>query len=158
MLLAVGVQFGQLVKQYVGHRVVVVAWRVMYGTAEGIRAVVQAIGTGTDINTAFIKRLNETFRSRWAGLAHKSRRLAQTVALVEAGIWLVGTVYTFCTVHASLAQTSTQVADLVAARWTVGDLLSYRAPLPAWVPPPRRGRSPKYGSAMPKRPRCRLRR
>lgn len=149
-VLAEGLQLGQVVKSHSGRRLTDVARRVVHGTAEGIRAVLQATGTGRDIHTAYIERLNATFRGRWAGLARKSRRLARTVGLAEAGMWLVGTVYNFCTPHASLdGQTPAVAAGLVPQRWTPGELFTYRVPLPAWVPPKSRGR-PKGSKNRPK--------
>jgi hypothetical protein len=106
--------------------------------------VLAATGTGTDTHTAYIERINATFRAHWAGLGRKSRRLARTVALAEAGMWLVGTVYNFCTPHRSLDDwTPAMAAGLTTTRWTVADLLGYRVPPPAWQPPKRRGRPPK---------------
>jgi hypothetical protein len=152
--LADGLQLGQVVKSHSGRRLTEVVRRVVHGTADGIRAVLQATGTGLDIHTAYIERLNATFRSRWAGLARKSRRLARTVGLAEAGMWLVGTVYNFCTPHTSLdGCTPAVAAGLVADRWTLGDLFSYRIPLPAWVPPTRRGR-PKGSKNRPREVRA----
>jgi hypothetical protein len=53
------------------------------------------------INTAYIERLPATFRSRLAALARRSRAARQGTTL-EAGMWLIGTVYNFCCEHRSL--------------------------------------------------------
>lgn len=141
---AQGLQIGQVIKRYRGRRVVAVMRQVVRGSAEAIRALIVATASGTDINTAYIERLNGSFRSWWAGLARKSRRLAKTVALAEAGMWLVGTVYNFCMIHASLeGRTPAVAAGITESPWTVYQLLCYRVPPPPWQPPKRRGRPPK---------------
>src|SRR5205085_6622460 len=109
------------------------------------------------INTAFIERLNATFRSRLASLARRTRRLARKEATLQAGMFLVGTTYNFCTFHASLShetgegtderrklRTPAMAAGLTDHRWTPLDLFSFC--LPPVVPPlnkKRRGRPPK---------------
>jgi len=46
-------------------------------------------------------------------------------------MWLVGTVYNFCTPHRSLgARTPAQAAGLTDHRWTMHDLLTFPVPLP----------------------------
>ncbi|MHB9130436.1 MAG: hypothetical protein ACYDBB_05005 [Armatimonadota bacterium] len=60
----------------------------------------------------------------------------------------MGTVYNFCTGHASLdGRTPAVAAGLVAERWTLVNLFTYRVPPPAWVPPKRRGRKPPQAPA-----------
>jgi len=89
------------------------------------------------INTAYIERLNATFRERLAPLAR------HTVTLHE-GMVVVGTVYNFCTPHESLADTQKTTPAMAAGItdhcWTIHELLSFHVPLSRWVPPKRRGR------------------
>ena len=66
LVLEPGLLLGQVVKRYVQRRVVSVERRVVLGTAEAIAAVLAATGTGAGINTAYIERLNATFRARCA--------------------------------------------------------------------------------------------
>lgn len=154
--IAPGLQLGQVIKRHSGRRLVEVVRHVIRGTGEGIRAVLQATGTGTDIHTAYIERINATFRDCWAGLTRKSRRLAKTMDWAVAGMWLVGTSYNFCTPHDSLRvavaekgsrrwgeRTPAMAAGLTAHIWTMAALFSFRVPLPPWEPPKRRGRKPK---------------
>jgi transposase-like protein len=154
--IAAGLQLGQVIKRHSGHRLVEVVRKVIRGTAAGIQAVLQATGTGRDIHTAYIERLNATFRNCSAWLTRKSRRPARTVELVIAGMWLVGTPYNFCTPHDSLRvpvaedgprrwqeRTPAMAAGLTTRVWTMAELLSYRIPLPAYEPPKRKGRKPK---------------
>jgi hypothetical protein len=54
------------------------------------------------INTAYIERLQATFRSRLAGLVRRSRAPLRLRETLEAGMWLVGTCYKFCREHESM--------------------------------------------------------
>jgi IS1 family transposase len=45
------------------------------------------------INTAYIERLNATFRERLAPLARRCRALARHTMTLHEGMFLVGTVY-----------------------------------------------------------------
>ena len=74
----------------------------MRGTLDGIEAVLTATATGTVINTAYIERLNATFRAHLAPLTRRGRAIARTEAALTAGMWLVGTAYNFCWPHDSL--------------------------------------------------------
>jgi hypothetical protein len=156
LVLAAGFLLGQVVKQYAQRRVTGVRQRVVQGTAAAIAAVLAATQSGRAINTAYIERLNATFRSRLAPLVRRGRAIARTEALLTAGIWLVGCAYNFCWSHDSLrleapagagcrwqARTPAMAAGLTDHPWTMGELLHYRVPLPAWEAPKRRGRPPK---------------
>jgi len=129
---------------------------VVQGTAEAITAVLVATGGGMGINTAYIERLNATFRSALAALARRGRAIAHTEAVLTAGMWLVGGTYNFCWLHDSLRiaapagacwkwqeRTPALAAGLTDHRWTMLELFRYQVPLPAWVAPKRRGRPPK---------------
>jgi transposase-like protein len=162
LMLPEGLLLGQVVKQYAKRRVVGTMHRVVHGTPEAIAAALAAIGGGTAINTAYIERLNATFRSCLALLVRRGRAVARTEAMLTAGMWLVGCAYNLCWYHDSLRQpgpagaghrwqerTPAMAAGLVDHRRTMGELLSYQVPLPAWVAPRRRGRPPKRGASPP---------
>ena len=151
-----GLLLGQVVKQYAQRRVVSVSHRVVRGTAEAIEAVLAATGGGKGINTAYIERLNATFRSVLVPLVRRGRALAHKEAVLSAGMYLVGCAYNFCWYHESLRlagpqgngrkwqeRTPAMAAGLADHRWSMLELLSYQVPLPAWVAPKRRGRPPK---------------
>ena len=91
------------------------------------------------INTAYIERLNATFRERLAPLARRCRALARQTLTLHEGMFLVGTVYNFCTPHESLnsAQKTTpaMAAGITDHRWTMHELLSLHVPPPRWTPP-----------------------
>ncbi len=156
LVLAQGLLLGQVIKRYAQRRVVSVTQRVVRGTPEAIAAVLAATSTGKGINTAYIERLNATFRASLGPLVRRGRALAHKAATLQAGMFLVGCAYNFCWYHESLRQpapegasrkwqerTPAMAAGLTDHRWTMLELLSYQIPLPAWVAPKRRGRPPK---------------
>jgi hypothetical protein len=162
LVLPDGFLLGQVVKQSAQRRVTGIARRVVQGAPEAITAAIAATRGGTAINTAFIERLNATFRSRLAPLVRRGRAIARTDALLTAGMWLVGGAYNFCWEHDSLRQpapsgagrawqgrTPAMAAGLTDHRGSMAELLHYRVPLPAWVVPKRRGRPPKAAPAPP---------
>jgi hypothetical protein len=60
-------------------------------------------------------------------------------------MYLIGTVYNFCTPHTSLAylesmRTPTMAAGITDHCWTVRELLSLYVPPPRWTPPKQRRR------------------
>jgi transposase-like protein len=156
LVLAAGFQLAQVVKHYTQRRVARVTHRVVQGTTTAIPAVLGATRTGSTINTAYIERLNATFRSRLSCLTRRGRAIAHTQGLVTAGMWLVGGSYNFCTYHQSLREraptgayykweerTPALAAGLTDHRWTLKELLLYQVPPPPWVAPKRRGRPAK---------------
>ncbi len=164
LVLEQGLLLGQVVKRYVQRRVVSVERRVVRGTEAAIAAVLATTGGGSGIHTAYIERLNATFRASLAPLVRRGRAIAHTEAVLTAGMWLVGCAYNFCWLHDSLRvaapagacwkwqeRTPAMAAGLTHHRWTMLELLRYQVPLPAWVAPKRRGRPPKRAGqlAMP---------
>ncbi len=156
LVLPDGFQFAQVVKHSAKRHVIGVTHRVIRGTLDGIEAVLTATATGTIINTAYIERLNATFRAQLAPLTRRGRAIARTEAALTAGMWLVGTAYNFCWPHDSLRllaasgaprkwhqRTPAMAAGLADHPWTIDELLRFQIPLPRWIPPKRRGRPPK---------------
>jgi hypothetical protein len=97
------------------------------------------------INTASIERLHATFRERLAPLARRCRALARHTLTLQHGRYLIGTVYNFCTPHASLAHAGCGTTPAMAAGitdhcWSVREVLSFHVPPPRWTPPTQRGR------------------
>jgi len=100
----------------------------------------QQSGGGTVINSAFIERLNATFRQRVATLGRRSRALARAPQTVTDALFLQGCIYNFCTSHASLAlplylgpnrrhwvqRTPAMAAGLTDHRWRVTELMEFR--------------------------------
>jgi hypothetical protein len=155
LVLPDGFQFAQVVKHSAKRHVVGVTRRVVRGTLDGVEAVLTATATGTVINTAYIERLNATFRAHLAPLTRRGRAITHTEATLTAGMWLVGTAYNFCWPHDSLRllapdhvphkwlrRTPAMAAGLADHCWSLDELLRLQIPLPRWVPPKRRGRPP----------------
>jgi hypothetical protein len=133
--------------------------RVYQGDPTLVQTVIRTSQGGSGgINTAFIERLNATFRQCLACLGRRSRALARSVTTLEHGLFLVGCLYNFCTPHDSLRlplyvgragrrrwvpRTPALTAGLTDHIWSVRELLTFKVPPPPYVPPKRRGRPPK---------------
>jgi hypothetical protein len=76
-----------MVKRYVHRRVVSGERRVVRGPPEAIATVLAATGSGTDINTADIERLNATCRASLVPLVRRGRAIAHTETPVTVGMW-----------------------------------------------------------------------
>ena len=151
-----GLLIAQVIKRYAQRRVMGVVHRVVRGTAEAVAAVLAHTGTGKVIHTAYIERLNATFRSALAPLVRRGRAIAREVRTLSGGMYLVGCAYNFCWYHDSLRRpapadsprkwqerTPAMAAGLTDHRWTMSELLHYQVPPPPWVPPKRRQRRSK---------------
>jgi hypothetical protein len=147
---------GQVIKLYIKRRVSGVRRRIVQGSQAAITAVLDATNTGKAINTAYIERLNATFRGALATLVRRGRAIAHTERVLNASMWLVGCCYNFCWYHASLRErapngapliwderTPAMAAGLTDHQWTMAEMLTYQVPPSPWVPPKRRGRPPK---------------
>lgn len=136
----------QVVKQYARRAVTGSIHRLVQGSVQVFLTLLWSTPGCQVLNTAYIERLNGTFRSRLAVLGRRTRCSARRAATLARGMYLVGTVYNFCCVHSSLTteagrrQTPAMAAGITAHAWTVGELLRYRVPPPHWEPPRRRGR------------------
>jgi len=139
--------------------------RIAGGSAALVEHLIRASQAGGTINTAYIERLNATFRQRLGCLARRTRHLARQTATLSHGMYLVGSVYNFCTHHDSLRvkvhlqvgwrashrwvqRTPAMAAGLTDHRWSIAELLAFKVPPPPFVPPRRRGRPPKLRPAL----------
>lgn len=154
-----GVYIAQVIKQYARRHVVAVKRRIVQGRRTAVLRLIAVTQGDGGINTSYIERLNATFRTRLASLVRRGRTLAKRLSTLEHGMYLVGTVYNFCTDHDSLRlrrkgrpdktghrwhrRTPAMAAGLTDHRWTVHELLAYPVPPPRWTPPVRRGRRSK---------------
>ena len=119
-----------------------------------VEHLIQATQGGGVINTAYIERLNATFRQRLDNLTRHTRRLARHPQTLTAGMYLLGCVYNFCDWHQSLRlrlcvgryafhwvqRTPALAARLTDHRWSLEELMIFKVPLPAWKPQLGRGR------------------
>ena len=154
-----GLLLAQVVKTSAQRRVVALSRRIVRGSPEAVAQVLTTASGGQhQINTAYIERLNATFRACLAPLARRTRALAHREAALSAGMFLVGTAYNFVWWHESLrlrtagpgrrwqVRTPAMAAGLTDHPWTMDELLRYQVPPAPWVAPPppqRRGRPPK---------------
>jgi len=143
----------QVVKQRV-EGVLNVERRIVQGAKEMVTSLIeQTQGRGV-INTAFIERLNATFRQRISPLTRRTRNLAQQADTLTAGMFIVGCFYNFCDYHHSLRlklsvgsfgyrwvqRTPAIAAKLTNHQWTPVELLHFKVPPPCWTMPAQRGR------------------
>jgi hypothetical protein len=141
-----GLSLAQVVKQHARRHLIGVLRRVAVGTEEQVQGMLGQTQGGGVINTAWIERLNGTFRSRITPLVRRGRGLARQEATLHQATYLTGTVYNFCSPHGTLSQrarrpcTPAMAARLTDHCWTTGELLAYPVAPPRWVPPKRRGR------------------
>lgn len=144
----------QVVKQYAGRAVTGTVHRLVQGSVRSFLTLLWSTPQCQVLNTAFIERLNGTFRSRLAILGRRTRCAARRAATVTRGMYLVGSVYNFCSVHASLRldnggrRTPAMAAGITDHVWTVDELLRRRVPPPRWEPPRQRGRRSKALQAL----------
>jgi hypothetical protein len=91
----------QAIKRYARRRVIGVVQRIVRGTETEVGARLRSTQGATTavINTAYIERLQATFRSRLAPLVRRTPAAARQKATLEAGMWLVGTVCTTSAGH-----------------------------------------------------------
>jgi hypothetical protein len=96
-----------------------------------------------------------------ATLIRRGRALARHPETLHGSMYLIGTIYNFCTTHRSLRvaiilpgnrrrwvhRTPAIAAGITDHCWTVLELLSFRIPPPPFVPLKRRGRPPKVASS-----------
>jgi transposase-like protein len=140
-----GIVLGQVIKRKVAGRLVEIERRLVAGSEDALARLLTATQGAGVLNTAYIERLNGTFRHRLAVLARRTRGLARRSEWLRASLYLVGTVYNFCTEHASLTQnagrrrTPAMAAGITDHCWSLGELLWRRIPPPPWRPPKRRG-------------------
>src|SRR5215212_2613015 len=139
------VLIAHVVKRDERRRVVDTERRLVDGTPARVETLRRRSQGDGVINTAYIERLNATFRERLASLTRRGRALARRTLTLHHGMYLTGTVYNFCTPHASLAHagrgtTPAMAAGITDHGWSVRELLSFHVPPPRWTPPKQRGR------------------
>ena len=159
---------GTVIKRTEKKRVVEVTRRMAHGLLSQAEQLLQGSGGGSVLNTAFIERLNGTFRERLASLTRKSRHAARRLRALETGMYLIGCTYNFCVVHHELSKVShvgsactpAMAAGLTDHVWGICELLSYRIAPPPWIEPKATGRPSKRTEPLEtasKRPLVRLR-
>ena len=121
-------QIVQVVKSFGGKTLTPITHRIVHGSKQAVDALItfSQSASGT-INTAFIERLNATFRSRMPSLVRRTRSLARTQDRLLAEMFWSGVVYNFATLHDSLGyKTPAMVAGLSSRLCSVEDLLFFK--------------------------------
>ena len=95
-----------IIKRVEKHHLVEVTRRLTWGNETQANDLLKQSRGGTVWNTAFIERLNGTFRERFAALTRKCRHAAHRLASLETGMYLIGCTYNFCFAHQELSQAS----------------------------------------------------
>lgn len=122
-----GLHIVQVVKQYRKRRVSAVKRRLAQGCQQAAEALVWTSQvTGGVFNTAYIERLNATFRTWMPALTRRSRTPAHNLVQIEAGMFWTGVVYNFCHVHRTLGASPAMAADLTDHLWSVHELLTFK--------------------------------
>lgn len=117
------------------------------GTSALVRRLIVRSQKRGGINTAYIERLNATFRLRLYCLVRSGRALVRRPHTLQAWMWLAGSVYNFCAYHESLRlelpvsprrrfwiqRTPAMAAQLTDHPWSVADLLGFKHPPSGWV-------------------------
>jgi len=136
----------QVVKQRLGGQLSIVR-RIVQGSSQQVAELLQLSQAGGQINTAFIERLNATFRQRLVWLARRSRNWPANLKLAGGHV-IVGCIYNFCTYHDSLRvavelakggrrwlqRTPAIAAGLTDHQWTIDELFNFKVPPPRWNP------------------------
>jgi len=143
----------QVVKQRL-EGVLKVERRIVQGAQEMVESLIKKTQGQGVINTAFIERLNATFRQRISPLTRRTRNLAQQAETLVAGMYIVGCFYNFCDYHHSLRlklsvgsfgdrwvqRTPAIAAKLTDHQWTPAELFNFKVPPSRWAMPKQRGR------------------
>ncbi len=146
-----GLALAQVIKHTTERRHLVgITRRVVCGAAEHVAA---CFGEGV-MTTAWIERLNATFRARLCALVRRGRALARQVPTLHGAVYLTGTVYNFCTPHGTLSlrahqpTTPAMAAGLTDHCWSLDELLRMPIPPPRWQPARHRGRRSKQEQTL----------
>ncbi len=162
---------GTVIKRTAKRRVTEVVRRMSYGQWRKGKKLIKASKGGKKLNTSFIERFNGTIRERFAPLTRKCRYAAAKIETVHTGIYLIGSIYNFCSPHDELSKSQTKggcgfpctpamASGLTDHIWSVKELLTYKVAPPPLPIPKKRGRpctkQPK-STSMPKKPVVRMR-
>ncbi len=142
---------GTVIKRTENKRVVEITRKMAHGLFDQAEQLLQLSGGGSVLNTAFIERLNGTFRERLASLTRKSRHAASRLQTLHTGMYLIGCTYNFCFIHQELSKakhggtacTPAMASGLTDHVWSICELLRYKVVPSPWVEPKRRGRPKK---------------
>jgi transposase-like protein len=149
-MLSASLVIAQGVKSYIKHGKRYVCHGFHYctlalGTFEQLSNLIKITQSTPLLNTAYIERLNATFRQKVSALGRRSRHLMKVPKNLNAWIYLQGATYNFCRPHRSLGKNTSpaMTAGITKHIWSVKELLEYRIPPPLWKPKKRGPRNDK---------------
>jgi hypothetical protein len=117
----------QVVKRYAARQLVAIERRLVHGAQPAAELLVCTTqGEVGCFNTAYIERLNATFRTWLPQATRRSRTPAARRCQLEAALFWMAAVYNFCHRHASLQASPAMAAGLTDALWSIDQLLRYR--------------------------------
>jgi hypothetical protein len=154
-----------VIKRTEKHHVVEVTRTLTFGKEEQANDLLKQSHGGSVWNTAYIERINGTFRERFAVLTRKCRHAARRLEALETGMYLIGCTYNLCFAHHELSSarhfgslcTPAMASGLTDHIWSIGEVLTYKlAPAP-WIEPKRARKKAGMEPLLPKRPRGRPR-
>ena len=145
----------RVIKQVSGKHVTGIIQRIACGRWKQAYLLLKQTQNTLNPHVCYIERINGTFRSRIVALIRRGRSLVRQLATLCHAMYLVGTVYNFCTPHKSLRRvlyladkgfdnhrwipmTPAMAIGITDHVWFVGELLIYQVPLLPWKLP--RGR------------------
>lgn len=121
----------QVIKDRIGNRISEIRKEVVSGSLEAVEKIIAKTKTGNTINTAYIERINSTFRSRMSFSTRKTRYLLRNEKRLENMMYLVGTFYNFCIPHKSLSEKKKKMTPAMKYQitnqiWSSLELLSFK--------------------------------
>ena len=127
---------GQVIKTQKKHRLVSVKHTLLRGDEQGLKQALEQSRGGTQINTAYIERLNGTVRERLASFTRKCRHASQRLEAFQWGMYLIGCTYNLCWPHQELSKkehtgyacTPAMASGLTTHIWSLQELLMYKVP------------------------------
>jgi transposase-like protein len=125
---------GQVIKTQKHYHLESVKQTLLCGEEKGLKACLEQSQGGTQINTAFIERLNGTMRERLASLTRKCRHATWQLSAFEWGMYLIGCTYNLCFPHHELSKnkhlgspcTPAMAAGLTDHAWSMKEVLTYK--------------------------------
>lgn len=98
----------------------------LFGRLRDIRACIEQLGLGHDVNTAHIERINGTMRTQQTRLARRTRNLSRADIWLQWALSLWRDWYHWIRPHGSLAgRTPAMALGLTDRVWTVADYVRY---------------------------------
>jgi IS1 family transposase len=119
---------GQVIKTHKHYRLESLKHTLLCGEEKGLQTCLERSQGGTQINTAFIERLNGTMRERLASFTRKCRHANWHLSPFQWGMYLIGCTSNVCWRHHQLGQTPAMVAGITDPVWSLREVLISKVP------------------------------